>query len=417
MTFLIVAGIATFVVLAIGLRTNRMTPAWDMRCYLDMATNGVIGNRHLMSPFAYSLAVPLIVHALAHLLNLPAAIVFHLCAYVACIAFIISCFYFARAAGAAVVSATLTAVTLALNFNIVKWALFSRTMLDIYVYPLILLAFWLLLRKRFYACLAISGIGLFFKEFMLLPLLTQAAAVMVRKWRAFPFRRWLKGVAMPLTITFLVLLACFVLPRVLIHVERAASDYAGVAPIDPFRNPASLRRLYSFPANLRRDFNIVFAYFSWWLPALLLLDVRRLRLVWSRLQPHWLVCAWFLGFHFLLVMYGGTNLDIFATYSLPILILVLTVLLEEGGVQLWEKVLMVLLVVLFNRIWVHIPLPQRDLWTYLNFYGGFNDLVTRRSLFRMAELLFYVGGTGMLRMLLSSRNRALQIEAVTHGFR
>ena len=388
-----------------------------MQCYLDMASNGVIGNKHLVSPFAYSLAVPLIVRGLAHLLNLESAIAFHLCAYTACMAFVVCCFYFARSVGAGVVSGVLTGVTLALNFNIVKWALFAGTMVDIYVYPLILLAFWLILRKRFYACLAVSGIGLFFKEFMLLPLLTQAAALAVRKWQTFPRRQWLKDLIKPLSITLLVLLVCFLLPRLLIHVERAVKDYAGVAPIDPFRNPASLRRLYSFPANIRRDFNIVFAYFSWWLPVLLLLDTRRLQLLWDRLQPYRLVCALFLGFHFLLVMYGGTNLDIFATYSLPILIMVLIVLLEEGAVQLWEKILMVLLVFLFNRIWMHIPLPQQDLHTYLNFYGGFDDLVTRRSLFRMTELLVYVTGAGALRALLYSRNRAPVIEAVTHDFR
>lgn len=388
-----------------------------MVCYLDMASNGVIGNNHLVSPFAYSLAVPLIVRALAHLLHLPATTAFHLCAYMACIAFIIACFYFARAAGAAVVSAALTAVTLALNFNIVKWAVFSRVMIDIYIYPLILLSFWLILRKRFYACLAVSGIGLLFKEFMLLPLLTQAAALMVRKRQNFPGRQWRKDLVTPLLITFLVLLGCFVLPRVLIHVERTTSDFAGVAPIDPFHNFASLRRLYSYPANIGRDFNIVFAYLSWWLPALLLLDGRRLRLVWDRLHPYRLVCGLFLGLHFLLVMYGGMNLDIFASYSLPILILVLTVLLEKGGVQRWEVILMVLLVVLFNRIWMYIPLPQQDLRTYLTFYGGFDDLVTRRSLFRMAELLMYVAGAGTLRALLDVRNRAPEIEAVTHGFR
>jgi hypothetical protein len=414
MTFLAVFGIAMLVVLAIALRTNRMVPEWDMQCYLDMAANGVIGNRHLVSPFAYSLAVPLIVREIAHLLNLDAALVFHACAWLACIAFVVSCFYFARSAGAALASAVLTGVTLALNFNIVKWALFSGTMLDIYVYPLILLAFWLILRKRFFACLALSGIGLFFKEFMLLPLLTQAAVLMVQTRRKFPLRQWLKNIATPLLVTFLVLVCCFVLPRVLIHVERAVSDYAGVAPIDPFRNPASLRRLYSFPANLRRDFNIVFAYFSWWLPALLLLDARRVRLVWDRLRPYRLVCALYLGFHFLLVMYGGTNLDIFATYSVPVLVMALVVLLDEGAVQLWEKILMVLLVVVFNRLWMYIPLPQQDLWTYLNFYGGFNDLVTRRSLFRMAELLTYVAGFALLRELIFSRSRSPVAGAVAH---
>jgi hypothetical protein len=376
-----------------------MAPEWDMKCYLDMAANGIVGNQHLVSPFAYSPAVPLIVHTIARAANIDTGIAFRGSGYVMCAIFIVTCFYFARSAGASKATAALLAVTLALNFQIVKWTLFAGAMIDIYVYPLILLAFWLILKGQFYRCLFVSAMGLLFKEFMLLPLATQAAAAIVKNGR----RNW-RILLLPLGLTATALLVCFVLPRLLIPVAQAVKDYAGVAPIDPFHQPSSLRRLYTFPANLKRDFNIVFAYLSWFLPMLLVIDRNRAQLIWSRLRPYRLVCGLYLAFHFMLVMYGGTNLDIFVTYSLPVLILALGTLLDKGGVRLWEKVLMVGIVVLFNRSWMHIPLPQVDLHAYLNFYGGYNRLVTWRSLFRMAELLICVGGFWTLRVLILRTN-------------
>ncbi len=417
LVFLGIVAIATLVVTAVALLTNRMTPEWDMKYYLDMAADGVIGNKHLVAPFAYRPAAPLLVGAIARALNLGPEVAFRICAHLMCVVFIVCCFYFAKAIGAHEISAALLAVTLALNFQIVKWNLFAGAMVDIYAYPLILLAFWLMIRKRFYPCLFVSAIGLFFKEFMILPLLTQAAAVAVKRWRngllqraeqKFSPKQRLSHPVKRLAITLLVLCACFLLPRLFIHVVQTFQD------IDPINQPSSLRRLYWYPESLRRDFNIVFAYLSWWLPALLLVDAKRLQLIWNRLRPYRLLCGLYLGFHFLLVMYGGTNLDIFATYSLPVLIMVLAVLLDQGAVQLWERVLMVAVVIGFNRIWMHIPLPQEGLGPYLNFYGGYHMLVTRRSLFRFAELLIYVAGFWALRAFITRRGRETrQREAAT----
>jgi hypothetical protein len=61
--------IATLVVLSVGLFTNRMLPAWDMVCYVDMASHGVVGNTHLVAPFAYRPGAPLIIGGIARLLH------------------------------------------------------------------------------------------------------------------------------------------------------------------------------------------------------------------------------------------------------------------------------------------------------------------------------------------------------------
>lgn len=394
--------IATLVVVIVDLLTNSMAPRWDMAYYVDMARNGIIGNHHLVAPFAYRPGAPGIVHAIARVLHVDAEVAFRVCGRVLSVGFLVACLYFARSIGASLGAATVCSLALALNFQIVKWTVFAGTMVDIYAYPLILLAFWLILRKRFYACLFVSAFGLFFKEFLVLPLLTQTATLVLKN-RANDQKsedrgireRWPAGLIRPLAITFLALLVCFVLPRLLIHVVSTFQD------IDPINQPSSLGRLYLYPASLRRDFNIAFAYLAWWLPTLVLIDPKRLRLLWDHLRPHRLICGIYLAFHFLLVMYGGTNLAIFATYSLPVQLIVLVILLDKGDVRLWEKILLVAVVVLFNRIWMQIPLPDVNVHAYLNFYGGYHMLVTKRSLFRMVELLTYVGGFWALRALIS----------------
>jgi hypothetical protein len=160
-----------------------------------------------------------------------------------------------------------------------------------------------------------------------------------------------------------------------------------------------LRRLMSYPANARRWFNILFAYVMFWLPALLLLTRSRGRLVRQRLYPYRWAIFPFLAFQLLLVMYGGTNIVIYVTYSAPVAVLVLAVLLDSTDLRRWEPFAALAVVILFNREWMPVPLPQNGLDRYLDFYGGYSDLVTWRSLSRFAEASAYTLGFWMVRAM------------------
>ncbi len=379
LVFATILGTAILIALAIGWRTNYLPPKWDTEYYVDMATHGLVGNRHLAAPFAYRPAVPLLIHALAGLLRISPEVVFRACGWLFCIVFTVSSFYFARFSNATFSAAWLASVLIALYYFTVKWTLFAGTMVDIYAYPLLLLAFAAMLRKRFYFCLLVCATGLFFKEFLLLPLLTQATVIVLEQ-REGNRKRLIK----PLLLTGLVLLICFLLPRLLIHVGETFQD------IDPLHNLKSLRLLIAYPINIKRDWNIVFYYLACWLPVLLLLTRGRAEFIWKRLKSHRGLISVYLTFHFLLVMYGGTNLDIFVTYTLPVELMVLSICLSEVGIQLWERVLTVAVVILFNRLWMYVPLPDQDINGYLFFYGGYHTQVTGRALARMGELLAFV---------------------------
>lgn len=402
--FLKVLAVATVLVAVVKLFTNHMQPRWDMIYYLDMATHGLSDNHHLVAPFAYRPGAPLIIGAIAHVLHANPERVFHTCTYLACIGFVVSCFYFARALGATETSALSASIALALYFPVVKWNIFAGAMVDIYAYPLLLLAFWLLWTGRVYGCLLVSAIGLFFKEWLLLPLATQAAYLTIKNWRANR-----RALIMPLGLSLLILVFCFLLPRLLIHVAQTFQD------IDPVNDASTLHRLLAYPESRRRDFNILFAYLSCWLPILLLLSRERWGLLSQRLKPHRTLLALYMLFQFVLVMYGGTNLTIFASYSLPVQIVVLVILLDQGRIPLWEQLLMLAVVIAFNRVWMQVPLPDRDVDAYLNFYGGFHKLVNARSFLRLGELAAYVLGFWFLRFLVQPRGGRKQCVDGVHA--
>jgi hypothetical protein len=50
---------------AVDVLTNHTGPLWDAASYVDMAERGVAGNEHLVAPFAYRPAVPLLARSLA----------------------------------------------------------------------------------------------------------------------------------------------------------------------------------------------------------------------------------------------------------------------------------------------------------------------------------------------------------------
>jgi hypothetical protein len=390
------AAIAVFlaavtVVATLSVLSNRMRPRWDSVYYLDMATSGLAGNHHLVAPFAYRPIAPLTIGAIARTLHMDPVTTFRAGAHVAALALLLVAYYFMRRFGASEFAAGLGTLAIALNFVMIRYPLFNGTMLDIYAYPFVLLGFWGVLRRRFYPVLLLCAVGLFLKEFMLLPLLAQAGVLVLET----PRKRWL-SLWLPLGLTGMVIAVCFIAPRAVIPVVDSFQD------IDP-HIPGSLRRLITHPLSWRRWFNIVYSYLAFWLPCALLMTRDRWQMVRRRLAPYSRAIGCFAVFHLLLVLYGGTNIFVFTSYSLPVELLVLVVLLDQGAPQLWELILVFAVLVIFNRIGAHIPVFEEGWDNHLDFYGGYSSEIRLRSVLRFAEVLAYVGAFQILRRALAAR--------------
>jgi hypothetical protein len=264
-------------------------------------------------------------------------------------------------------------------------------MVDIYAYPLIILCFWLFLQRKFAACLVASSIGLLFKEFFLELILAQLIAHIVENWKCDR-----KVVFRALLLTFAALMASFVLPRLLMHVSSTFQD------IDPLNARWTWIRLLQYPLQLNREINIIFGLVAYWLPTLLLITNVRFQYVWEQLSKYRVLVAAYLFFHLLLSQYGGYNIAIYGTYTVPLQIVALAVILIRGTVRWWEGAMMLLLTSIFNRLWLPIPLPQVSVDTYLDFYGGAG---TRNSFMRLGEALLYVLLMWLLRAAASGAAR------------
>src|ERR1039457_5595929 len=80
--FISVLLAAVSLVAALSALTNRMPSRWDAWRYLDMASNGLAGNHHLATPFAYRPIVPLTIFAISRTLHTDPATTFHAAAHV-----------------------------------------------------------------------------------------------------------------------------------------------------------------------------------------------------------------------------------------------------------------------------------------------------------------------------------------------
>src|ERR1035438_2920936 len=142
---------AVSLVAALSVLTNRMAARWDMWYYRDMAINGLVGNHRLATPFAYRPVVPLTIFAISRTLHTDPERTFHAATHVVAVILLVLAFYWTRSFGGSELAGWCGMLSLAPNFVMVRYPLFTGTMIDIYAYVLVLIAFWGVLRRRLYA--------------------------------------------------------------------------------------------------------------------------------------------------------------------------------------------------------------------------------------------------------------------------
>jgi hypothetical protein len=350
----------------------------------------VIGNDSLVAPFAYRPAVPLLAGAASRLFGISPGDAFQGIARASVVAFLFVSFMLARAFAGSAARGLLLVPFAAAALMPVKFALFVPASVDAAAYPLMLLAVWALVTGRRALALWLSAGGLFFKEFLAIPLLL-AVAGYARDWRRERARRalWLFLGAAALAA------AVILLPRLGLQVVASRQE------IDPLNNPRSLSRLIANPLNMARNLNIVLGVLAVWLPVLLLATQERARLVLRDLAPLRAVLLPFLALILLLTMYGGTNILTFVSYSFPVIVIALGRLAAAGpaGPRPWEWILALVFTVTYNRVFSAIPLPDHGFDAYIDFYAGWSDRVNHATLRRFAEIGLYAGVMVALRWI------------------
>jgi hypothetical protein len=372
----LVLGIAWWI--AIDVLTNAVDPPtqWDTIFYVQMAEKGLAGNPELVSPFAYRPAVPLLVRALASMTSLHVVDVFGHLTRISVVILLGATFLFARFLHVNRTSAAVVTSAIAMSFFMIKVPLFWGTMVDIETYPLMLLAVYLLYRRRLLACWIVCTVGVFFKEFLLIP----AGLLVIDRLRVAR-RPWLEGAAWILGGLAWVGVF-FVVPRLLIPV------FGTVKTFDPIHLRGFDKVVDVILLDWKRWLDLVYSMLGFLLPVLLLLTRERLREVQRLAGEFWVLVLWYLLALIVLSLFGGADIARFVSYAFPVLAFCLALILRSR-VYAGEALFMLLAVAIFNRIWADFPHPTQALVAYADVYGGHVMGNAERVGMRLLELAAY----------------------------
>jgi hypothetical protein len=387
--FLYALLVAIPVLLLIDARTNTTPPRWDAVYYVDIAESGLTGTPNRVAPFAYRPGMPLVSRGISTLLGVSIEDGFRIVGWTCALLFMMGIFALSRNFTTDYRHALLPMIVLVFSFYHVKFPMFFPTLVDVSAYALIVVAFWALITKRFLLCLVVSGIGLLFKEFLLIPL------VLLVLQAGGEFLRTRSGLSLvKLSVALVAGAGAVLVPRLVIPVTRTMQF------VDPLNDPSTLGRLISAPLDGSRLLNIAFASVSYWLPTILLLTRHRLGALWTELRRRDLlvVCGAYLILVFLLTLYGGTNIAVFVSYAAPVQAVVLALLYRQG-VGIAETIYVILATLTYNRILLNIPDPAISFDAYIDFYGGWSSRVNSATALRLLECVAFVAIGALIRIV------------------
>lgn len=388
--------IVLLVMAAIDRLTNRMDVVeghkWDFVYYIDMAENGVWGNDHLASPYAYRALTPLLARAINLTFGFPTIIGFKVVGYFGVWMELFGIYLLARHFKASFKTALAVMLVPAFALFNTKFLLFDFYRPDQIGYALLVFSFLALLNKRRLLSLLLALIGLNTREFLIIPPLILLYEL-IREGRQGGIPWWktaLQGVAIVAAIGVTLML-----PRWLIPVKFTQQI------VDPVNDPNFVYRLVGLVTDPKRNFNYLFNLAAYGLPLWMLATRERLKHAWTQLTPLLPWLAIYTAVTLFGMMIGGTDMMRYASYFFIPQALFITIILRDCRVERLEIFLMFGALILFNRILFLFPVW--DFSSYVNFYGGYGDWVNNQSWLRLAELVAYIGLGWIGRSLLRER--------------
>jgi hypothetical protein len=386
--YVIVIILAACWVVFLSYITKISAPFADARYYLNMASYGIVDNEHLVAPFAYSPGMPLLAGWLSKMFSMPVQRGFKLIGDFSAIALLVSAFALSKCFVHEFRKALLAPTVVAISAFNVKFPIFFNTLIDIAAYPLMVCFFLAFLKKHYLLSFVICLVGIFFKEFMAIPMFI----LIVMLARQYQSQRSSQNLAYLLGV-ILACLTAILLPRLLIPVEMSLQK------IDPINNKETLVRLWQYPLDASRGINILFSIMSYWLPTLLMLTKERIKSVWQGLGEMKMYLVIYFGLVLLLTEYGGTNIQIFVSYLVAAQIIVIAKIANEK-VHMAETLFMLISVVAYNKIFLQIPFYDVNSAEYLDFYCGFSSRVNISTGIRFMTMSVFIFAGMVLRYYL-----------------
>ena len=372
-------------VLLVDALTNGVTEKYlfDSNFYLGIAERGFETDL-LVAPFVYRYATPLLARTLHEFAGLSIYKSFKLLTYIGLTGQLFGIYLIVYALTHSRKSAYAGMLIVAFSMYNLKYLLFDVYRADTLAYALILLCTWFVLKRRFLPLLLITTIGLQVREFVAVPLLAFLAVQIQQEG----FRKSLYHILISLLILFLAA----GLPRLLIPI--VGNEQTVKFSLE------GIRQLFNLLSLWRRDINLVYVCFAYFLPFLILYRPSKRkefqRMLSAEYRTYFIV---YIALVFLLIIVGGTDMERFASYFfLPMAVFVGLLVVNQS---LLSTLVVVAIQFVFNRIWLPFPIWDYDL--FASFYGGWSDIINPTTLWRYVEVATYAFlGNIVLRLMNNS---------------
>ena len=349
---------------------------WDFKYYIAFAEDG-FNTEELISPIAYRYMTPFLAAGLHNLFPLTIPEAFKVLAYIGLwlqlVGIYVFVLYYTDSFWGAIVATLATAFS-AIN---VKFLLFDPFRPDIFAYFIVVIAVYLAFKKKVLWLMVVSAIGVQFREYAIVPLITYFINLTLNKeWQE------LKTYILPFIFTLII---SVLLPRLLIPVTES------------FQYVKSLEDLLIVPLNWWRNFNWAYTIIIYFLPLSILLTRGRFKEIKKKMPSHDFTFILIYTFLIaLLSMYGGTDLARFTTYLfIPQIILI--GYLSTYATKL-ELIYLVVTVFLFNKI--HTDIIVGDFY----WYGGYDNIVTHATFMHLLWMALIIIGAILLRVVTQKIN-------------
>lgn len=364
--------IASFsLVLLVDALTNGVTEKYlyDSNFYLGIAQRGFEEDL-LVSPFVYRYATPLLARAINQFTGLSIYKSFKVLTYIGMIGQLFGIFLVVHSLTHSRKSAYASMLVVAFSMYNLKYLLFDVYRADSLAYALILLCTWFAFKRQFLPLILITMLGLQVREFAVVPLLSYLVVHFQREG----FRKSLPHIV----VSLLGLFIAAGLPRLLIPIVRDEQTIKF--------SMAGIRHLIYQLSLWRRDINLVYVCFAYFLPFFILYRPSKQKVLQGLLStehPSYLLS--YMGFVFLLIIVGGTDMERFASYFfLPMAVFVGFLVIDQSLISV---ALVISIQFIFNRIW--LPFPIWDFNLFASFYGGWSNIINSATLWRYGEVITY----------------------------
>ena len=364
--------ISFLLIIIIDLLTNTINTTqnqWDFTYYIALAKDG-FNAEPLASPFAYRFFTPGLVHLLS-LTGLSIENGFLVIAYFGAIAQLMGIFYFVQWLTKSNRGAWIALFVTAFSMFNIKFLVFDPFRPDHLAYALILLQTYFAFERRFLPLLILTIIGSTIREFTLVPLAAYLFMVAQdSKMRTLAAKQGL--------IAAILVLPAVFLPRYLIPVTENF-QLIGLST-EGLLNAIALFFIPSFPVNF------IFSIIAYILPLFLLANLTDIRTAFQQLPDS--RRSYLIGYSVLVLIlsfFGGTDYNRFATFLFLPQIILIGLLDQVSNTKL---ALTFFCLFIFNRLWMHIP--DWDVQTYRDFFGGFALQLNLQTAYRYAELFLFI---------------------------